>query len=121
MYLKKWKEYLCLHLMIMYVLWRRLFVIDDIDAWSPAIRSKTVIRTGKKRCFVDPSIAVAALGASPESLELDLNTFGFIFECLCFRDLRAYSQALGDGCHITMTVLGLKLMPYCTLMTDDMR
>lgn len=73
----------------------RLFVIDDIDAWSPAIRSKTVIRTGKKRCFVDPSIAVAALGLSPERLELDLNSFGFIFECLCFRDLRVYSQALG--------------------------
>lgn len=73
----------------------KLFVIDDIEAWSPAIRSKTVIRTGMKRCFVDPSIAVAALGASPESLELDLNTFGFIFENLCFRDLRVYSQALG--------------------------
>lgn len=73
----------------------KLYVIDDIEAWSPAIRSKSVIRTGKKRCFVDPSIAVAALGASPETLELDLNTFGFIFECLCFRDLRAYSQAIG--------------------------
>jgi hypothetical protein len=73
----------------------KLFVINDIEAWSPAIRSKTVIRTGKKRCLVDPSIAVAALGVSPESLELDLNTFGFIFECLCFRDLRVYSQALG--------------------------
>lgn len=73
----------------------KLFVIDDIEAWSPAIRSKTVIRTGKKRCFVDPSIAVASLGASPESLELDLNTFGFVFECLCIRDLRVYSQALG--------------------------
>lgn len=73
----------------------RLFVIEDIEAWSPAIRSKTVIRTGKKRCFTDPSIAVAALGASPQSLELDLKTFGFIFECLCFRDLRVYSQALG--------------------------
>ncbi len=44
---------------------------------------------------MDPSIAVASLGASPESLELDLNTFGFIFECLCFRDLRVYSQVLG--------------------------
>ncbi len=73
----------------------RLFVIEDIEAWSPSIRSKTVIRTGKKRCLVDPSIAVAALGASPRSLELDLNTFGFIFECLCFRDLKVYSQALG--------------------------
>lgn len=73
----------------------KLYVIDDIDAWSPSIRSKTAIRTGKKRCFIDPSIAVASLGASPESLEMDLNTFGFIFECLCFRDLRVYSQALG--------------------------
>ena len=68
-----------------------------MEAWSPAIRSKTVIRTGKKRCFVDPSIAVASLGASPETLELDLNTFGFIFECLCIRDLRVYSQALGGS------------------------
>lgn len=73
----------------------KLFVIEDIDAWSPAIRSKTVIRTGKKRCFVDPSIAVASLGASPQSLELDLKTFGFIFECLCIRDLKVYSSALG--------------------------
>lgn len=73
----------------------KLYVIDDVEAWSPAIRSKTVIRRGKKRCFVDPSIAVAALGLSPKMLETDLKTFGFIFECLCFRDLRAYSQALG--------------------------
>ena len=73
----------------------RLFVIDDIEAWCPAIRSKSMIRTGKKRCLVDPSIAVALLGASPQTLELDLNTFGFIFECLSFRDLKVYSQALG--------------------------
>jgi hypothetical protein len=73
----------------------RLFVIDDMEAWCPAIRSKSMIRTGKKRCLVDPSIAVALLGASPETLELDLNTFGFIFECLSFRDLKVYSQALG--------------------------
>ena len=73
----------------------RLFVIEDIEAWRPAIRSKSLIRTGKKRCFTDPSIAVAVLGASPQSLELDLNTFGFVFECLCMRDLRVYSQALG--------------------------
>ena len=73
----------------------RLFVVEDIEAWSPAIRSKSLIRTGKKRCFTDPSIAVAVMGASPQSLELDLNTFGFVFECLCMRDLRVYSQALG--------------------------
>ncbi|WP_288732495.1 DUF4143 domain-containing protein, partial [uncultured Parabacteroides sp.] len=66
-----------------------------IEAWCPAIRSATVIRTGKKRCFVDPSIAVAAIGTSPQSLELDLKTFGFIYECMCIRDLKIYSQALG--------------------------
>lgn len=73
----------------------KLFVIEDMEAWNPAIRSKTVIRSGKKRCFTDPSIAVAILGASPQSLEVDLNTFGFIYECLCMRDLKIYSQALG--------------------------
>ncbi len=86
----------------------RMFVIEDVEAWSPAIRSKTVIRTGKKRCFTDPSIAVAALGASPETLELDLNTFGFIFECLCFRDLKVYSQALGGRLSYYHDRLGLE-------------
>ena len=73
----------------------RLFVIQDIDAWSPAVRSATSIRRGKKRGFVDPSIPIAILGLSPEQLEIDLKTFGFIFECMCMRDLRAYSQSLG--------------------------
>ncbi len=73
----------------------RLFVLEDIDAWCPAIRSASAIRASKKRCFVDPSIAVAAVGASPLSLEQDLRTFGFIFECMCIRDLKIYSQSLG--------------------------
>ena len=73
----------------------KLFVIEDVEAWCPAIRSATAIRTGKKRCFVDPSISVAAMGVSPQNLELDLKTFGFIYECMCIRDLRIYSQALG--------------------------
>lgn len=72
----------------------RLFVIEDIEAWCPAIRSATTIRSGQKREFVDPSIAVAALGLTPEYLEKDLKTFGFIFECMCIRDLKVYSQAL---------------------------
>lgn len=72
----------------------RLFVIEDIEAWCPAIRSATTIRSGKKRGFIDPSIAVAALGLSPDYLEKDLKTFGFIFECMCIRDLKIYSQAL---------------------------
>lgn len=73
----------------------KLFVIEDIEAWNPSIRSATAIRSGKKRCFVDPSIAVATLGLSPQLLELDLKTFGFIFECMVLRDLKVYSQALG--------------------------
>ena len=73
----------------------RLFVLEDLNAWCPAIRSATVIRSGKKREFIDPSIAIAALGLTPEVLQMDLKTFGFIFECLCIRDLRIYSQALG--------------------------
>lgn len=73
----------------------RLFVLGDMEAWCPAIRSASVIRAGKKREFVDPSIAVAAMGLTPDALQLDLKTFGFIFECLCTRDLKVYSQALG--------------------------
>lgn len=72
----------------------RLFVIEDVEAWCPAIRSMTTIRSGQKREFVDPSIAVAALGLTPDYLEKDLKTFGFIFECMCIRDLKIYSQAL---------------------------
>ena len=74
---------------------QKLFVINDIEAWSPAIRSKTSIRSGLKRELVDPSLAVAAMGLAPESLITQLKTFGFIFENMCARDLRAYSQHLG--------------------------
>ncbi|MDE6842677.1 MAG: ATP-binding protein, partial [Muribaculaceae bacterium] len=73
----------------------KLFIIQDIDAWSPAVRSATSLRKGKKRGFIDPSIPIAILGLSPEYLEIDLKTFGFLFECMCMRDLRVYSQALG--------------------------
>ena len=69
----------------------RLFVICDIDAWCPAIRSKTAIRSGHKRAFIDPSIAVAALELTPEALHTQLKTFGFIFEQMCVRDLKAYT------------------------------
>ena len=74
----------------------RLFIIEDIHGWCPSIRSATAIRNGRKRMFVDPSIAVASQGASPEIYSLDLKTFGFVFECLCMRDLRIYSSSM-DG------------------------
>lgn len=69
----------------------RLFVIDNIPAWCPAIRSKTAIRSGLKRSFIDPSIAVATLGLSPDALMTQLKTFGFIFEQMCIRDLKVYN------------------------------
>lgn len=71
----------------------RLFVIEDIPAWCPAIRSSSAIRSGFKREFVDPSIAVAAMGINPDYFETDLKTFGFFFENLCARDLKIYSQS----------------------------
>lgn len=69
----------------------KLFVIQDIDAWCPAIRSKTAIRSAPKRCFTDPSIAIAAMGLNADALEVQLKTFGFIFEQMCIRDLKAYT------------------------------
>lgn len=74
---------------------KRLFVIQDVEAWCPAIRSKSAIQSSDKKEFVDPSIVVAALGADPDFFNLDLKTFGFVFESLCIRDLRVYSNALG--------------------------
>lgn len=73
-----------------------LYIVEDIDAWSPAIRSKTVIRTSKKRNLIDPSIAVAAMGLTPEYFNNDFKTLGFLFESLCIRDLKIYSTAF-DG------------------------
>ena len=74
----------------------KLYIIDDIDAWCPSIRSKTTIRSSKKRNLIDPSLAAAAMGISPEYFDRDFNTLGFLFESLCIRDLKIYSQAL-DG------------------------
>lgn len=73
-----------------------LFIIDDIDAWSPAIRSRTTIQSSQKRNLIDPSIAVAAMGLSPEYFNRDFQTLGFLFESLCTRDLKIYSSAF-DG------------------------
>ena len=74
---------------------QRLFVIKDIDAWTPQIRSKTAIRSSKKHIFVDPSIGVAALGLSPEYFYNDFDLFGHVFENLVLRDLLAYAESNG--------------------------
>lgn len=73
---------------------KSLFVIEDMPAWNPNLKSKTAIRTTETRYFTDPSIATAALGIGPGDLLNDLKTFGFIFETLCVRDLRVYAQAI---------------------------
>lgn len=73
---------------------RKIFVIEDSQAWNPNLRSKTAIRTSVTRYFTDPSIGTAALGAGPEDLLQDLKTMGLLFENLCVRDLRIYGEAL---------------------------
>ena len=73
---------------------RKIFVVEDMPAWNPNLRSKTAIRTADTRYFVDPSIATAALGLGPADLINDLNTMGFLFETMCIRDLRVYAEAL---------------------------
>jgi predicted AAA+ superfamily ATPase len=75
---------------------RRIFVVEDLPAWSPAMRSRATLRTHPKRHFTDPSIAAAVLRAAPGNLLQDFATFGLLFESLCIRDLRVYAQAI-DG------------------------
>lgn len=73
----------------------QIFVLEDLLAWNPNLRSKTAVRTAPTRHFVDPSIAAAALALGPGDLMADLNTFGLLFETMCLRDLRVYADALG--------------------------
>ena len=79
---------------------RRIFVIEDLPAWAPSLRSKTAIKTSEKRHFVDPSIATAVLRTNPKRILADFTFFGFLFEALCTRDIRIYAQAIdGDVFH----------------------
>ena len=79
---------------------KRIFVIEDMAAWNPNLRSKTAIRSSDTRYFTDPSIAAAALGLGPDDLLDDPNTFGLLFETMAVRDLRVYAEALGGQvCH----------------------
>jgi len=73
---------------------RKIFVVEDMPAWNPNLRSKTAIRSSDTRYYIDPSIAAAALGIGPQDLISDLKTFGFLFETLCVRDLRVFADAL---------------------------
>lgn len=76
---------------------KKIFVVEDMPAWNPNIRSKTAIRTADTRYFIDPSIAVASLGLGPNDLIADLETFGLLFESMCIRDLRVFADALGGS------------------------
>jgi uncharacterized protein len=75
---------------------RKIFVVEDSEAWNPNLRSKTAVRTANTRYFIDPSIASSTLGLGPKDLLADLNTMGLLFETLCIRDLRVFADAL-DG------------------------
>ncbi len=76
---------------------RKIFVVEDMPAWNPNLRSRTAIRSSDTRYYTDPSIAVAALGVGPKDLMNDLKTFGFLFETLCIRDLRVFADALNGN------------------------
>ena len=73
---------------------KKIFVVEDMPAWNPNLRSKTAIRTSDTRYFVDSSIAAAALGIGPDDLIADLKTFGLLFETMAVRDLRVYADSL---------------------------
>ncbi len=74
---------------------RNLYVIEELPAWNPNLRSKTAIRTKETRHFTDPSIGAAALGITPEGIFRDITTFGFLFESLVIHDLRVYADTIG--------------------------
>lgn len=74
---------------------KKLYIIEEIEAWNPNIRSKTAIRTSPKKSMIDPSLAVAALGCSPKELMMDIRTYGLLFENLVNRDLSVYVSSIG--------------------------
>ena len=76
---------------------KNIFVVEDMPAWNPNLRSKTSIRTSDTRYYVDSSIASASLGIGPKDLTNDLNTMGLLFETLCVRDLRVYAESIGGN------------------------
>ena len=86
----------------------RAFVLNDLSAWNPRLRSKTAVRTSPTRHFSDPSIAAAVLAATPRGLLDDFETFGLLFESLCIHDLRVYASALGGSLYHYRDKTGLE-------------
>ncbi len=87
---------------------KKIFVIEEMEAWNPNLRSKAAIRTSNTRYFVDSSIAAAALGLGPEDLIEDLNTFGLLFETMCIRDLRVFAEVLNGSVYHFRDKTGLE-------------
>ena len=82
------------------------FIIEDVPAWRPSIRSKEAMRAGVKRNLIDPSLAVAALDLTPEYFNIDFKTLGFLFESLCIRDLKIYSSKMrGEMSYTTIDMV----------------
>lgn len=98
---------------------KKLYIIEDVDAWCPAIRSKTAIRASVKRNLIDPSIAVASLGITPDYFNADFKTLGFLFESLVIRDLKIYSSKLGGRISYYRDRYGLEA--DCVLHLEDGR
>lgn len=98
---------------------RKIFVVEDMPAWNPNLRSKTAIRTSFTRYFVDPSIAVAALGIGPKDLINELETFGLLFETMCIRDLRVYADAIGGNVYHYRDKNGLECDAVVHLRNGD--
>lgn len=98
---------------------KSIFVVDDMPAWNPNLRSKTAIRTSDTRYFNDPSIAAAALCVSPADLVRDLNTMGLMFETLAVRDLRVYADALNGKVYHFRDKSGLECDAVIHLRNGD--
>lgn len=87
----------------------RVFVLEEQPAWAPHLRSKIRLRVQPKWHFIDPSLAAAAMGATPDRLLADMNSFGFLFESLCVRDLRVYAETLGGSVYHYRDSSGLEV------------
>lgn len=98
---------------------KRIYVIENVQAWSPNIRSAKTMRSTTKKEFIDPSIAISALNLTPQKLLTEIKTLGFIFETLCIRDLKIYTSAYGGKIHYFRK--NDKLEVDCVLILDDGR
>lgn len=98
---------------------KKIFVVEDMPAWNPNLRSKTAIRTSDTRYYIDASIAVAALGLGPNDLIRDLEIFGLLFETMCIRDLRVFADALNGSVYHYRDKSGLECDAVVHLRNGD--